>query len=106
EGSEQVEHADARSTTVDGTPDSQSNLSGTGKPALSKNKREQLEKEAAQLEKDIAAVEAEISELELCFQNPGTDTDWETAHKRYAELKLTLESLYQDLGTRWELMGS
>ena len=72
---------------------------------LSKNKREQLEKEVAQLEKKIASVETEIADLELGFQNPATGTDWETTHKRYAELKLILEHLYQDLAKRWELMG-
>jgi chromosome segregation ATPase len=74
-------------------------------PALSKNRREQLEREADNLEKKIASVEAEIAELELSFQNPATGTDWETTHKRYADLKLTLEGLYQDLASRWELMG-
>lgn len=74
-------------------------------PALSKNKRDQLEKEAVNLEKKIASVEAEIAELELSFQNPATGTDWETTHKRYADLKLSLEKLYTDLASRWELMG-
>lgn len=77
----------------------------SGPPALSKNKREQLEREAGHLEKKIASVEAEIAELELSFQNPATGTDWETTHKRYADLKLSLERLYQDLASRWELMG-
>jgi ATP-binding cassette subfamily F protein 3 len=72
---------------------------------LSKNKREQLEREAAQIEMQIASVESEIAELELRFQNPITGTDWETTHKRYANLKLTLDSLYKDLASRWELMG-
>jgi ATP-binding cassette subfamily F protein 3 len=72
---------------------------------LSKNKREQLEREVAQLEEKINSVEVEIAELELSFQNPATGTDWETTHKRYAELKVALENLYQDLASRWELMG-
>ena len=72
---------------------------------LSKNKREQLEREVSNLEKKIGTVEAEIAELELSFQNPATGTDWETTHKRYADLKLTLESLYEELASRWELMG-
>ncbi len=72
---------------------------------LSKNKRDQLEKEVRNLEKKIASVEAEIAELELSFQNPATGTDWETTHKRYADLKLMLESLYEQLASRWELMG-
>jgi wobble nucleotide-excising tRNase len=73
--------------------------------ALSKNKREQLEKEIAELEKKIAELEGEIAELELCFQNPAMGADWETMHRRYADLKLALEALYQDLATRWETMG-
>jgi ATP-binding cassette subfamily F protein 3 len=72
---------------------------------LSKNKREQLEKQVADLEKKIASVEREIADLELCFQNPATGTDWETTHRRYAELKVRLDNLYSELATRWELMG-
>jgi hypothetical protein len=74
-------------------------------PSLSKNKREQIEKEVSSLEKKIAGVEAELAELELSFQNPATGTDWETTHKRYSELKLSLESLYDQLASRWEMMG-
>jgi ATP-binding cassette, subfamily F, member 3 len=92
-----------------GTPGSRPGLLSSETEArrgtLSKNKREQLQKEAAQLEKKIASVETEIADLELGFQNPATGTDWETTHKRYAELKLILEHLYQDLARRWELMG-
>jgi len=73
--------------------------------ALSKNKREQLQREVAELEEKIGSVEAELAELELSFQNPATGTDWESTHRRYAELKVILENLYQDLATRWELMG-
>jgi ATP-binding cassette subfamily F protein 3 len=72
---------------------------------LSKNRREQLEKEVAAVEKKIAAVEAEIAELELSFQNPATGTDWESTHRRYADLKTFLETLYEDLARHWELMG-
>jgi ATP-binding cassette, subfamily F, member 3 len=74
-------------------------------PTLSKNKREQLEREVQELEKKIASTEAAIAELELCFQNPATGTDWETTHRRYADLKITLDNLYEDLATRWEMMG-
>jgi ATP-binding cassette, subfamily F, member 3 len=74
-------------------------------PPLSKNKREQLERQVADLERKIASVEQEIAELELRFQSPATGTDWETSHRRYAELKVTLDSLYSELATRWELMG-
>jgi len=72
---------------------------------LSKNRREQLEKEVAEVEKKIAAVESEIAQLELSFQNPATGTDWETTHRRYADLKVMLDRLYEDLARHWELMG-
>ena len=72
---------------------------------LSKNRREQLEKEVAEVEKKIAAVESEIAQLELSFQNPATGTDWETTHRRYADLKVMLDGLYEDLARHWELMG-
>jgi ATP-binding cassette subfamily F protein 3 len=72
---------------------------------LSKNKREQLEKEIAAVENKIASVEAEIAELELSFQNPAAGTDWESTHRRYADLKVLLETLYEDLARHWELMG-
>jgi ATP-binding cassette subfamily F protein 3 len=73
--------------------------------SLSKNRRDQLEKEVAELERKIASVEAELAQLELSFQNPATGTDWESTHKRYADLKVILERLYEDLASRWELMG-
>jgi ATP-binding cassette subfamily F protein 3 len=72
---------------------------------LSKNKRDQLEREVAEVEKKIASVEGEIAELELSFQNPATGTDWESTHRRYADLKVLLENLYGDLARHWELMG-
>jgi ATP-binding cassette, subfamily F, member 3 len=71
---------------------------------LSKNKKEQLEREVAEMEKKIAAVEGEIAELELSFQNPATGTDWESSHRRYADLRVTLENLYEDLGRYWDKM--
>ena len=72
---------------------------------LSKNKRDQLQKEVAQLEQKIADLEGELAEMELSFQNPGAGTDWESTHQKYAQLKTTLEGLYEDLANRWELMG-
>jgi len=62
-------------------------------------------RQVADLEKEIARVEREIADLELYFQNPATGTDWETTHRRYAELKDRLDSLYSEIATRWELMG-
>jgi len=72
---------------------------------LSKNKREQLEREVAAVEKRIATVEGEIAVLELSFQNPATGTDWESTHRRYSDLRVLLEHLYEDLARHWELMG-
>jgi ATP-binding cassette subfamily F protein 3 len=72
---------------------------------LSKNRREQLIREASEIENKIAAIETQLAELEISFQNPSLGTDWERTHKRYADLKLTLENLYADLGSRWELLG-
>ena len=72
---------------------------------LSKNKLEQLEKAVADVERKIADVEGEIAQLELSFQNPTTGTDWESTHRRYADLKVMLEQLYEDLARHWELMG-
>src|SRR5262249_44290462 len=90
-------HPPIRGTLSQGERDSTSKLS--------KNKREQIQKEIAQLEEKIASLEAELAEMELSFQNPGTATDWEATHQKYAQLKTTLEDLYEDLANRWELMG-
>jgi ATP-binding cassette subfamily F protein 3 len=72
---------------------------------LSKNRREQIQREVTEIEARIAAVEGELAELERAFQNPQPDFDWEGTHRRYAELKDSLETLYADLANRWELMG-
>jgi ATP-binding cassette subfamily F protein 3 len=95
-----------RAEEVDDRPDAHRAPQREEKPAtLSKNRREQLQREVAELEEKIGSIEAELAELELSFQNPATGTDWESTHRRYAELKVTLENLYQDLASRWELMG-
>ena len=86
-------------------PALQADLSQRERYGLSKNKREKLQREVAELEEKIAAREAELAELEVCFQNPATGTDWETTHRRYADLRVILEELYEDLASRWELMG-
>jgi ATP-binding cassette subfamily F protein 3 len=81
-------------------------LPSEGKPlTLSKNKRDRLEKEIAELEQRIAAIEDEIAKLELYFQNPTTETDWETTHRRYSELKDNRDKLYADLASLWEIIG-
>src|SRR5262249_47369661 len=101
------EHAGAAPATppADASGNAAPRSTGAGQSSLSKNKREQIEKEVTNLEHKIAGVEAEIAELELSFQNPATGTDWESTHKRYAELKLSLDGLYEQLASRWELMG-
>jgi ATP-binding cassette subfamily F protein 3 len=73
---------------------------------LSKNRKDQLEKEIADIETQISNVEAEIATLELSFQSPEMGTDWEKMHRRYAELKVVLDGLYEDLARRWEIIGS
>src|SRR5262249_6424885 len=74
-------------------------------PKLSKNKRDRLEKGVAEIERKITAVDREIAELELSFQSPAAGADWESMHRRYADLKQQLETLYEDLARHWELMG-
>jgi ATP-binding cassette subfamily F protein 3 len=84
-----------------------SDASGSLKPAggLSKNKRDRLQREIIDIEDRIASVEVELAELEKSFQRPDSAMDWESTHRRYAELKQNLETLYLDLASRWELMG-
>ncbi len=72
---------------------------------MSKNKRERLQKEAAELESQIAAVEDELKTLELSFQNPDPSANWQTIHRRYDELKHSLDGLYAELNQRWEALG-
>jgi len=79
-------------------------LSQGERQKLSKNRRDQLEKAVADVERKIADMEGEIAQLELSFQNPTTGTDWESTHRRYADLKVMLEQLYGDLARHWELM--
>jgi ATP-binding cassette subfamily F protein 3 len=79
--------------------------SDTAPAGLSKNRREQLQREAKDLEARIADLEQRIADLEASFQVPNAQMDWEASHRRYAELKGSLEALYEDLATRWELMG-
>ncbi len=72
---------------------------------LSKNQKERLKKEAAELEDRIAAAEKELADLEASFQSPASEMDWEAAHRRYAGLKTDLESFYQELANRWEILS-
>jgi ATP-binding cassette subfamily F protein 3 len=73
--------------------------------AMSKNRREKLQREIADLENQITATESELKTLESSFNNPDPQTNWESAHRKYAELQKTLDTLYADLAARWELMG-
>jgi ATP-binding cassette subfamily F protein 3 len=71
---------------------------------ISKNKRDRLQKEAADLEARIASTEEEIRGLEMYFQNPAPDADWESVHRRYDDLKKSLDGLYSELSRRWEAL--
>jgi ATP-binding cassette subfamily F protein 3 len=72
---------------------------------MSKNRRDRLQKEIEELEGKISAAEIELGELEVRFQSPDSGLDWESSNRRYTELKEHLETLYEDLASRWELMG-
>jgi ATP-binding cassette subfamily F protein 3 len=74
-------------------------------PAMSKNKRDRIEKEIAGLEKRIESAEQELGQLEAGFQNPEPAADWEAAHRRYAELQEHLKTLYDELVRHWEMMN-
>jgi ATP-binding cassette subfamily F protein 3 len=70
--------------------------------AMSKNRREKLEKDIAQAEDSIATLEAELSLLEGAFANPDPQFDWKSGQRRHAEIQATLDRLYDELG---ELSG-
>src|SRR6185503_4682761 len=57
----------------------------TAPPAMSKNRREKLEKDIAQTETNIGALEAEFATLESGYANPAPDFDWKSAQRRHAE---------------------
>jgi ATP-binding cassette subfamily F protein 3 len=63
-------------------------------PTMSKNRRDKLESEIASNESQIAALETELGALESSFSNPSPQIDWEGAHRRHAEIRQTLDSLY------------
>jgi ATP-binding cassette subfamily F protein 3 len=71
---------------------------------MSKNKKERLQKEAADIEAQIAGLENELKTIEESFQTPDPNADWQSVHRRYDELKQTLESLYSELNLRWEAL--
>jgi ATP-binding cassette, subfamily F, member 3 len=72
--------------------------------AMSKNRREKIQREIAELEERITTTESALKSLEASFNNPDPQTDWEATHRKYAELQETLDSLYNDLAVRWELL--
>lgn len=71
-------------------------------PAMSKNKRDKLEKDLAKTEENIGVLEAELATLEAGFANPAPDFDWKAGHRRHAEIQATLDRLYDELA---ELSG-
>jgi ATP-binding cassette subfamily F protein 3 len=81
-------------------------LSAPEKPsAMSKNRRDKLELEVKQLEENISVLETELKVLEAGFANPAPEMNWETAHRRHAEIGAQLEMLYAELAHRWEQAG-
>ncbi len=77
------------------------------KPArkLSKNKREQLAREAKRLEDEIADHERDLREIEALFASPPSELEWDDTNRRYTELKESLERLYRDLEACWNQIG-
>ncbi len=71
---------------------------------LSKNRRDQLEKEVQLLETKIGESENEIHTMESLFQESPKDLEWDSAHRRYAELKVQVEQLYQELAQKSALL--
>jgi ATP-binding cassette subfamily F protein 3 len=71
---------------------------------LSKNRREQLEKEVHRLETQIEESENEIQKMESLFQESPKDFEWDSANRRYAELKVQVEELYQELAHKAALL--
>jgi ATP-binding cassette subfamily F protein 3 len=63
-------------------------------PVMSKNRRDKLENEIASKESQIEALEKELAALESSFSNPSPQLDWEAAHRRHAEIRQTLDTLY------------
>ena len=85
-------------------PRGTSNLEVTPEPQLSKNRRDQLEKEVRHLETNIGESETEIHNMELRFQESPNEIEWDSANQRYAELKDRVERLYQDLASKAALL--
>ncbi len=71
---------------------------------LSKNRREQLEKEVHSLETKIGESENEIQKMESLFQEAPKDLEWDKANRRYGDLKDRIEALYQELARKAALL--
>ena len=81
----------------------QPSASSTSAPqAMSKNRRDKIEKDIASAEGTIATLEAELATLEGDFANPAPEFDWKAGHRRHAEIQATLDRLYDELA---ELSG-
>ena len=80
------------------------NLKNPPTPQLSKNRREQLEKEVQRLETKIGESESEIHKMESLFQDSPKDLEWDSANRRYAQLKVQVEGLYQELAHKAALL--
>ena len=80
------------------------NLKKPPTPQLSKNRREQLEKEVQRLETKIGESENEIDTMESLFQESPKDLEWGSANQRYSELKVQVERLYQELAHKAALL--
>jgi ATP-binding cassette subfamily F protein 3 len=65
--------------------------------AMSKNRREKLEKDIVLAEASIGTLEGELAALESSFANPAPEFDWKSAHRRHAEIQATLDRLYGEL---------
>jgi ATP-binding cassette subfamily F protein 3 len=74
--------------------------------AMSKNRREKLEKDIVQAEGSIALLEAELALLERAFANPDPQFDWKSGQRRHAEIQATLDRLYDELADLSGLLES
>ena len=100
---EDVAASSSKTVQSQGRPKDQ-NLKNPPTPQLSKNRREQLEKEVQRLETKISESESEIHEMESLFQQSPKDLEWDSANRRYAELKVQVEGLYQELAHKAALL--
>ena len=72
---------------------------------MSKNRRDRLQSTAKQIEENIFQLETEQKKLEAAFADPDPSMDWESSHRRHADILKELEKLYSQLASQWEQMG-